>query len=93
MLAGDLNQGYQDMENLIVRKVNGTGVRSLRQLIATVENAKTPYLVFEGRNGEQIVHDREHVEKEQAGVLRTYGIARDRSTDLLPPAAKVTKTP
>ena len=93
VLADDLNQGYQDMENLVIRKVNGNGVRSLKQLIPAIENARTQYIAFEGRNGEQIVLDREHVAKNQAGILRTYGIARDRSTDLLPPVPKTSKTP
>ena len=36
VLAGDLNQGYEDMESVVIRRVNGIEVRSLRQLIATV---------------------------------------------------------
>jgi len=89
VLAGDLNTGYHDMENLVIKKVNGTEVRSMRQLIATVESAKTQYVVFETRDGEQVVLDREHVERNQSDILRTYGIGRDRSSDLLPHPPKI----
>ena len=87
-LAGNLNQGYQDIDSVVIKQVNGHDIRSLRELIATVEGSKEPFVSFEDAAGQNIILDRERSKAEQPDILRTYQVARDRSPDLLPCAAQ-----
>jgi len=86
VLAGNLNQGYQDINCVVIRKVNGHDVCSLRELMAMVESSKEPFVSFEDAFGEIIILDRERCLSEQPDILKTYQIASDRSADLLPAA-------
>jgi len=86
VMAGDVNRGYQDVGNMVIRKVNGKAISNLRELIAIVEGSKTLFIEFEDRDGTQVILDRELLEKDHGEVLKTYGIAQDRSSDLLPAA-------
>lgn len=91
-LAGNLNQGYQDMEDVVIKKVNGRHIRSLRELISIVEESKEPFVCFEDAGGQNIILDRERSRAEQPAILKTYQIARDRSADLLATAGKTAET-
>jgi hypothetical protein len=88
VLAADVNQGYHTFNNWIVHKVNGEQVRSLAHLMELVENPEDgDYMEFEGGMGQQLVLDRDQVAAQQERILKTYRIAADRSSDLLPAAA------
>ena len=82
--ASDLTRGYQDVANVVIKKVNGKPIRNLQELISIIEGATTPFVEFEESNGAQVVLDRERVEKQQADVQPTDGVARVRSSGLLP---------
>jgi len=88
VLPADVNQGYHSIVNWIVDRVDGKKVRDLKELIRMVETeAQGPFVVFESRNGQQLVLDRDKVTKNAAAILGTYRIPTDRSTDLKPAAA------
>ncbi len=89
VLAGNLNQGYQDINCVIIRKVNGHDIRNLRDLITSVENTKELFVSFEDNLGEVIILDRQRCRSEQPDILKTYQIASDRSADLLPASQTV----
>jgi len=82
VLAGNINQGYQGIENLPVKKVNGHEIRSLRELIARIESSNEPFITMEAITGQRIVLGRERCLAEQPNILKIYQIARDRSGDL-----------
>ena len=91
--ASDLTRGYQDVANVVVRKVNGKPIGNLQDLISTVESATTPFVEFEDRNGNQVVLDRERVQQQQFDVQPTNGIAEGQSSDLLPSTRQAVTTP
>ena len=92
VLAGNLNQGYQDIDSVVITKVNGRDIRSLRDMIATIENSKEPFVSFEDATGEKIILDRDRSRAEQPDILKTYQVVRDRSVDLLPSVAQTAGT-
>ena len=91
--ASSLTRGYQDIADVVIQKVNGKPIRSLQDLISTVENGTTPFVEFEDRNGNQVVLDRERVQQQQFDVQPTNGIAEGQSSDLLPSTRQAVTTP
>ena len=82
-LPSGVNNGYESYVNQRIAAVNGKKIRNLQDLIRTVEeNTETPYVVFKTRANKSIVLNRQKVEAEQAGILKTYQIAADRSANL-----------
>jgi len=47
VLAHDLTDGYEDLENLLVNALNGTKIRNLRHLKHEVENSKEDFITFD----------------------------------------------
>jgi S1-C subfamily serine protease len=83
-LAADCNQGYHELSSWIVTTVDGQRVRRLEDLVRAVESpaAASPYVVFSNEKGHRLVLDRAKAEKENARILATYRIERDRSEDM-----------
>jgi S1-C subfamily serine protease len=92
VLACDLNRGFHDIYNCVVKKVNGHEIRNLRELITAVENNEGPFVTFENTVGQKIVLDRERMKQEQDSILRTYGIPSDRSEDLQPAIPRIAQS-
>jgi len=46
------------------------------------DNSETPFVVFKTKANKTIALDRKKTESEQAGILKTYEIAADRSVHL-----------
>lgn len=82
VLPCDLNRGYEEYSNLVVKKVNGHELRDLRDMITTVENEATPFVSFECEDGTRLVIDRQRALREQEAILKTYGVPGERSADL-----------
>jgi hypothetical protein len=82
VLADRANQGYHDVEMLVVDKVEGRNIRDLKELIRIVESAKGEFVRFQGSDGHTIVLKREGVEKRNRSILRRYGVPADRSENL-----------
>ena len=84
VLASDINQGYHDLSDLIITKVNGKKIINLRDLIRRVENdTNDKYIVFEDSDGKEIVLNRKKTMEGNEQILATYHIGQDRSQDLL----------
>ena len=89
ILPSAVNQGYQDMITLVIKKVNDREIHNLRELVAIIGNSKETYLRIEDAWKQIIVLDRNRCLAEQPEILRTYQLVRDRSADLLPMATGV----
>ena len=82
-VLGDMvNTGYQDLENEIIKEVNGHAIRNMRDLIHTFETRQDPYYIILTENNIEIILDREKVLECSAKILQRYFISSDRSDDL-----------
>ncbi len=82
VLADEINLGYQDMDNVVIEKVNGKKILDMKDLVRYVEENKDPFNVFEDDAGNKIILKREMVEKFSARILETYRVKADRSENL-----------
>ena len=91
VLADRINQGYHDIETLIIDRVQGHRIRDLNELIHIVESETSEFIRFESHDGDMIVLERDGIEKRNRNILRRYGVPSDRSADLQekPPAEGV----
>ena len=83
VLASNVNLGYHEHENLIIKKVNGTDISNLNQLVSIVENSKNEFITFEDSYGKELVIDRTQAGTTNPAVLKTYRINSDRSDNLM----------
>jgi len=82
VLADRVNQGYHDVEMLVIDRVQGRNIRHLKDLIRIVESAEDEFLRFQSPDGQIIVLEREQVDKRNRSIMRRYGVPFDRSEDL-----------
>ena len=88
VLADRVNQGYHDLEMLVIDRVQGRSIRHLKDLIRIVESADDEFVRFQGSDGQFIVLEREQVEKSHRGIMRRFGVLFDRSENLRKKAKK-----
>jgi S1-C subfamily serine protease len=82
VLADRVNQGYHDLESLLVEEVDGVRIRSLAHLVELVETGVGEFVRFGAQNGRQVVLDRHEALSRHGDILRKFGVPFDRSTDL-----------
>ena len=82
VLADRVNQGFHDVEMLVIDRVQERRIRHLKDLIRIVEKSKDEFVRFESSDGQVIVLEREQVEKNSDGILHRYGVPFDRSENL-----------
>ncbi|HON17495.1 MAG TPA: hypothetical protein PLA51_13555, partial [Spirochaetota bacterium] len=82
VLADEINLGYHDIDNIIIKSVNGNLISSIEDLIEAVENNQKEFHEFEDIDGNKIVLKRDKVLKYSQRILDTYKITSDRSEDL-----------
>jgi len=82
VLADRVNQGYHDVEMLVIDRVQGRNIRNLKELIRVVESAEDEFIRFQGSDGHMIVLERDGVEKRNRDILKRYGVPVDRSANL-----------
>ncbi len=82
VLASDVNQGYHNLSNWVIKEVNGKEVLNMKELVSAVEEGEEPFVVFTGEDGRMIVLDRREVEESGDTILERYRIKDDRSQDL-----------
>jgi S1-C subfamily serine protease len=82
VLADRVNQGYHDLEALIIDRVQGRKIRDLKELIRIVESVTDEFVCFQGHDGRMIVLERERVKKRNPSVMRRFGVPSDRSENL-----------
>jgi S1-C subfamily serine protease len=83
VLAGDFNNGYEDLVNKRIRAANGKLIHNLQELIEAVEtDTDEPLVIFKTGNNQTIAIDRKRAEAAHTQILSTYRVAKDRSPDL-----------
>ncbi len=82
VLADRVNQGYHDVEALVIKRAQGRKIRNLKQLIKIVESTADEFIQFRGLDGRMIVLDRDGVGERNQKILRRYGVPSDRSENL-----------
>jgi hypothetical protein len=55
VLADEINLGYHDIDNIIIKSVNGNLISSIEDLIEAVENNQKEFHEFEDIDGNKIV--------------------------------------
>lgn len=85
VLAADVNQGYDQINNWVVTSVDGKRVHNMKELIAAVENpGGGEFITFSNEGGQIVVLDRAKAFTSRDEILQTYRIPADRSPDLMP---------
>lgn len=82
VLADEINKGYHDFSNLIVKKVNGQEISGMEDLINKIENTKDEFLVIELEDKNKIILEMEKAQEANNDILKKYGINSSRSEDL-----------
>jgi S1-C subfamily serine protease len=82
VLADRVNQGYHEVESLIIDSLDGTKVRSLSHLMELAETGSGAFIHFEAIDGTRIVLDRALAQERAPHILRKFSVPHDRSPDL-----------
>lgn len=86
VLPADINKDHHDDAKLLIEKVNGKPVRDFHDFVQKMESSTEPFITLDSSDDYQIVIDRKEAQERQPSILKQYGIAADRSKDLLPTA-------
>jgi len=82
VLADEINKGYHDFSNLIVKKVNGQEISDMQDLIKKIEETKDEFLEIELEDKNKITLETKKAKDASDDILKKYGINFDRSEDL-----------
>lgn len=82
VLADEINQGYHDMSNIIIEKVNGQNISEMKDLVKAFEENNGLFHIIEDDAGQKIILGRDKVNRLNAEILKRYKISEDRSADL-----------
>ncbi len=82
VLADELNVGYHNLANLVIVRVNGLHIGSMKDLIFAFKNNKGQYHEIIDNQNNIIVLDRNKVNHYHQKILKKYKIPNDRSIDL-----------
>jgi hypothetical protein len=83
VLAADMNEGYHNVANWVITKVNDKPIRNLQDLINQVETNTNRFTIFADGQGNKMVLDSEKEKVQEASILKTYRISQDRSFDMM----------
>jgi S1-C subfamily serine protease len=82
ILADRTNQGYGDLANAQVTRVDGHNVRHMKDLVKFIGAAKAKYTRIELEDGREVVLDRALARERHSAILSKYRVPADRSDDL-----------
>lgn len=82
VLAADVNLGYHDWRNWVVESLNGRQVRNFDDFAYELENNIQENVVFENRNGYQMVINHSDAERSESSILDQYRIPSAHSANL-----------
>jgi S1-C subfamily serine protease len=82
VLADEINQGYHDMSNLVIERVNGQNISEMKDLVKAFESNKGLFHIIEDDAGQKIIISRDKADRFSKRILDRYKIAEDRSDDL-----------
>jgi len=74
VLADDTNDGYHDLNYLLVEAVNGQKIRDITDLAQKIENNKEKYLVVTLSDNRKLILDYEKSKKAGPEILKRYQI-------------------
>lgn len=82
VLADEINQGYHNMSNLVIERVNGRNISEMKDLVSAFEENKGLFHIIEDDSGQKIIISRDKVNQFSPRILGRYKISEDRSADL-----------
>ena len=82
VLAADVNLGYHDWRNWVVESINGRQVKNFDDFSNQLKNNTQENVVFENRNGYQMVINHLDAEKSESSILEQYRIPSSHSANL-----------
>ena len=82
VLAADVNLGYHDWRNWVVESINGRQVMNFADFSNQLKNNTQENVVFENRNGYQMVINHLDAEKSESSILEQYRIPSSHSVNL-----------
>ncbi len=74
VLSNDVNFGYDSLDGSPVDFVNGIPIRDFTQFAKLLEQNKAKYVVFENKQGNQMVIDHAQAIKSEAEIFKNYGV-------------------
>jgi hypothetical protein len=88
VLGDELTVGYDDFKDHVITRVNGKEISTMADLVKAIEGNEGRYHVLMDEWGNQIVLERDKIERVQKKILEKYKIDADRSADLKVAAGK-----
>ena len=82
VLAGDVNLGYHDWRNWVVESVNGKQVKDFQQFADLLKQNLEDNVVFENKNGYQMVINHDKAMESENTILSQYRIPAAHSAEL-----------
>ena len=82
VLAADVNLGYHDWRNWVVESINGRQVKNFDDFSNELKSNTEENVVFENRNGYQMVINHLDAEKSESSILEQYRIPSSHSVNL-----------
>jgi S1-C subfamily serine protease len=82
ILAGDVNLGYHDWRNWVVEYVNGESITDLSHFASLINNNEAEDIVFENKNGYQMVINHNDAIDSESQILSQYRIPAAHSVGL-----------
>jgi S1-C subfamily serine protease len=82
VLTADVNFGYDSMRGWMVDFINGTPVRDFAQFAQLLEQNKNKYVVFEDKNGQQVVINHTQALQSESAIFKNYGVNKRYSDGL-----------
>ena len=82
VLAADVNLGYHDWRNWVVESVNGRSIKNFSEFANLLERNSKDNVVFENKNGYQMVINHSEAIESEASILQQYRIPAAQSPGL-----------
>ncbi|WP_250461393.1 S1C family serine protease [Microbulbifer litoralis] len=82
VLPADVNLGYHDWKNWIIRSVNGEAVADFDEFAQLMESNEKPYVELRDDSGYRMVLDAAAAAEQQPLILQTYHIPQRHSAGL-----------
>ncbi|MDQ7091674.1 MAG: serine protease [Methylococcales bacterium] len=84
VLAADVNFGYHNVNSWLVDKINGKSIKNFVQFCQLLKANKEKNVIFENKQGYQIVLNHQEVKKSEKYILKLYRIPSIHSLGLFP---------
>ncbi len=82
VLSGEVNEGYHDLYDCVVKAVDGVKPRNLADFVRLVETGTAPFLTITYDQDQKLVLDRAKARAAREAIMQRYSLSEDRN----PPA-------